>query len=146
MATPDYTALVDRARHAAPVIATLLDELKAREATVVDTVEAWDELVRLADDRRVGAKEASKILDVEGSNLYDALKGPTAVRVFGQPVVPVDVLAGGAVYRAREIEQLGRALAASRALKEAKGDRRRRRGSASPGEAQNAVPQDTIQG
>lgn len=147
MATPNYTELVDRARHAAPVIAGYLDNLQSREATVIDTIEAWDELIRLADDRRVGAKEASEMLDVEGPNLYQTLKGPDAMRVFGKPVEPVDILAGGAVYRAREIEQLGRALAASRALKAAKGDKRRRRRSPQPGEAQNAaVPEDAVQG
>lgn len=134
MATPNYTELVDRARHAAPVIAGYLDELEAREADIIDTVAAWGELARLADDRRVGAKEASEILDVEGPNLYQTLKGPDAIRVFGKPVEPVDILAGGAVYRAREIEQLGRALKASRAQKAAKGDKRRRRRSSLPGE------------
>lgn len=124
MTTPDYQDLVDRARHSAPVIANLLDDLTAREATVVDTTEAWSELVRLADDRRVGAKEASAILGVKGPNLYQTLRGPDAVRIFGRPVQPADPLAGGRTYRAREIEQLARALDA------ADPDRRERRARA----------------
>lgn len=135
MTTPNYAELRDRARRSAPTIANLLDDLAAREATVVDTTEAWDELITLADDRRLGAKEASETLGVKGPNLYQTLQGPDAIRIFGKPVEPVDVLAGGRVYRAREIEQLARALNAADPDRRA---RRSRAGEAVP-DAQEAA-------
>lgn len=137
MTTPNYTELVDRARHSAPVIANLLDDLTAREATVIDTTAAWSELVALADDRRMGAKEASQVLGVKGPNLYQTLRGPDAMRIFGHPIEPVDKLAGGRVYRAREIEQLARALDAADPERRA---RRSRAGEAVP-DARDEVPE-----
>jgi hypothetical protein len=140
MTTPNYAELVDRARHSAPVIANLLDDLAARQATVVDTTEAWSELVALADDRRMGAKEASRVLGVKGPNLYQTLKGPTARRIFGKPVEPADPLAGGRTYRAREIEQLARALDA-----EDPGRRERLRGRERAGEVVPDAPEESTE-
>lgn len=103
------TQMRARARREAPTIASLLEGLDAQQIKVADTRAAWDELLRLADDRRMGAKEASAVLGVQGPNLYATLRGPDALRLFGAPIEPVDTLAMGAAYRARDIEALAQA-------------------------------------
>jgi hypothetical protein len=108
MATLEERAVVleERVRREAPTLASLLDTSQAK---VDKRFIAWNELLTLADDRRYGAKEASQALDVQGPNLYGALAGPDAVRLFGGPLGPADELAGGDVYRAREIDLLAEA-------------------------------------
>lgn len=106
-------AELERARSQAPVLAALLDELEAREATVVDVKTAWDELITVTDDRRMGAKEAALALNVQGPNLYATLRGPAAQRAFGGAVEAADELAMGDTYRARQIERLAKELRAA---------------------------------
>jgi hypothetical protein len=87
----------DKVRREAPTVAALLDAPTTPQVDATTLRAAWDELVRLADDRRMGAKEAYTILGVLSPNLYLTLQGR---------VEPAEKLAMGKTYRARDIEAL----------------------------------------
>jgi len=85
---------LDGVRERAPSLCDLLEDFDDRG---YDVAEAIDELVALADDRRVSAAEAAVILGYKHApNANDALK----------ELAPSEILTRGRLYRARDVERL----------------------------------------